>query len=98
MSITLYPAATDLKTLETVWRNGTPARLAPEARDLIEATAAQVRVAATGDDPVYGINTGFGKLASVRISPQDTETLQRNLILSHCCGRNVQRLTYTAAM
>ena len=86
MSITLYPAATDLKTLETVWRNGTPARLAPEARDLIEATAAQVRVAATGDEPVYGINTGFGKLASVRISPQDTETLQRNLILSHCCG------------
>ena len=36
MSITLYPAATDLKTLETAWRNGTPARLAPEARDLIE--------------------------------------------------------------
>ena len=86
MSITLYPAATDLKTLETVWRNGTPARLAPEARDLIEATATQVRVAAMGDEPVYGINTGFGKLASVRISPQDTETLQRNLILSHCCG------------
>ena len=69
MSITLYPAATDLKTLETIWRNGTSARLAPEARDLIEATAAQVRVAATGDEPVYGINTGFGKLASVRISP-----------------------------
>ena len=86
MSITLYPAATDLKTLETVWRNGTPARLAPEARDLIEASAVQVRVAATGDEPVYGINTGFGKLATVRISPQDTETLQRNLILSHCCG------------
>ena len=60
MSITLYPAVTDLKTLETVWRNGTPARLAPEARDLIEATAAQVQVAATGDEPVYGINTGFG--------------------------------------
>jgi histidine ammonia-lyase len=32
------------------------------------------------------VNTGFGKLASVRIAPQDTETLQRNLILSHCCG------------
>ena len=55
MSITLYPAATDLKILETVWRNGTSVRLAPEARDLIKATAAQVRVAATGDDPVYGI-------------------------------------------
>ena len=69
MSITLYPVATDLKILETVWCNGTPARLAPEARDLIKATAAQVQVAATGDELVYGINTVFGKLASVRISP-----------------------------
>ena len=69
MSITLYPVATDLKILETVWRDGTPARLAPEARDLIKATATQVQVAATGDELVYGINTGFGKLASVRISP-----------------------------
>ena len=69
MSITLYPVATDLKILETVWRNGKPARLAPEARDLINTTAAQVQVAATGDELVYGINTGFGQLASVRISP-----------------------------
>ena len=59
MIVTLYPAATDLKTLETVWRSSTPARLAPEAHDLIEATAAQVRVAATGDEPVYRINNGF---------------------------------------
>jgi len=32
------------------------------------------------------VNTGFGKLASVKIAPGDTATLQRNLILSHCCG------------
>ena len=54
MSITLYPVATDLKILETVWRDGKPARLAPEARDLINTTAAQVQVAATGDKLVYG--------------------------------------------
>jgi histidine ammonia-lyase len=35
---------------------------------------------------VYGVNTGFGKLASIHIAAADTETLQRNLILSHCCG------------
>ncbi|NBB82375.1 MAG: histidine ammonia-lyase, partial [Alphaproteobacteria bacterium] len=35
---------------------------------------------------VYGVNTGFGKLASVRIAARDTARLQRNLILSHCCG------------
>ncbi len=42
--------------------------------------------AAAGNQPVYGVNTGFGKLASVSIAAKDTATLQRNLILSHCCG------------
>jgi histidine ammonia-lyase len=45
-----------------------------------------VRQAAEGGDAVYGVNTGFGKLASVKIAPEDTATLQRNLILSHSCG------------
>src|SRR5262249_57958156 len=35
---------------------------------------------------VYGINTGFGKLASTRIAADQTALLQRNLIVSHCCG------------
>ncbi|MGO7867391.1 aromatic amino acid lyase, partial [Rhizobium ruizarguesonis] len=39
-----------------------------------------------GNAPVYGINTGFGKLASIKIDSDDVTTLQRNLILSHCCG------------
>jgi histidine ammonia-lyase len=52
----------------------------------VEASAAVIHAAAQGDTPVYGVNTGFGKLASVRIAPEDTETLQRNLIVSHCCG------------
>ncbi len=38
------------------------------------------------DVPSYCINTGFGKLASTRIAPDQTALLQRNLILSHCCG------------
>ena len=37
-------------------------------------------------EPVYGINTGFGKLASVRIGPGDLATLQRNIVLSHAAG------------
>ena len=85
MSVTLHPAATDLKILETVWRNGTPACLSPKARDLIKVTAAHVRDAAKDTEPVYGINTGYGKLAPVSISPQDNEALQRNLVLSNCC-------------
>jgi histidine ammonia-lyase len=40
-----------------------------------------------GTGAFYGVNTGFGKLASLmKIAPQDTATLQENLILSHCCG------------
>src|SRR5258708_16467275 len=52
----------------------------------IEAASAIVAGAARGDAPAYGINTGFGKLASKRIAPDQTELLQRNLIVSHCCG------------
>ena len=42
--------------------------------------------AATGAEAVYGVNTGFGKLANRRIDAKDVATLQRNLILSHCAG------------
>jgi histidine ammonia-lyase len=82
----LIPGATSLAELETVWRTNRAVQLDPAARSAIDASAAIIAKAAQGDMPVYGVNTGFGKLASVRIAPQDTETLQRNLILSHCCG------------
>lgn len=42
--------------------------------------------AAASDEACYGVNTGFGKLASVKIAVADTAVLQRNLVLSHCCG------------
>ncbi|MFC3614998.1 histidine ammonia-lyase [Lutimaribacter marinistellae] len=86
MSVTLTPGTTTLATLEAIWREGGAARLDPSARPAVEAAAQVVTQAAQGDAPVYGVNTGFGKLASVRIAPGDTATLQRNLILSHCCG------------
>ncbi|MGK7754463.1 MULTISPECIES: histidine ammonia-lyase [unclassified Roseovarius] len=86
MTLTLVPGETRLDTLERVWREGVAAVLTPDARPAIEAAAGQVAEAARGNVPVYGVNTGFGKLASVRIPPEDVETLQRNLILSHCCG------------
>ena len=51
-----------------------------------EAAAAFVSKAAAGGVAVYGVNTGFGKLANVPIAEDQTATLQRNLVLSHCCG------------
>ncbi len=82
----LVPGAVTLDTLKDIYRNLTPARLDDSARAGVEAAAQMVADAAAGEEAVYGINTGFGKLASKKIAPEDTETLQRNLILSHCCG------------
>ncbi len=85
MTLTLTPGATPLAALEAIWR-GASVRLDPAARPGVDAAAARVAEAAAGSAAVYGVNTGFGKLASVKIAPGDTATLQRNLILSHCCG------------
>ena len=83
---TLFPGQTTLAQLERLYRSGAPARLAPAARAGVEAAAARIAAAAAGNAAVYGVNTGFGKLASLKIAAKDTATLQRNLILSHCCG------------
>jgi histidine ammonia-lyase len=63
-----------------------PLVMDPQALPAIQASAAIVRRAAEGDAPVYGVNTGFGKLASTRISEVDLATLQLNLIRSHSVG------------
>ncbi len=86
MTMTLTPGATTLAQLETLWRGEGVAVLDPTAKTGVEAAADQVAKAAAGGAAVYGVNTGFGKLASVKIAAKDTATLQRNLILSHCCG------------
>ena len=82
----LIPGQTSLAQLERIWRLGLPARLDDSARSGILRAAGHIAKAAAGGVAVYGVNTGFGKLASVKIAPEDTETLQKNLILSHCCG------------
>jgi histidine ammonia-lyase len=86
MTETLLPGHTTLTLLERLYRSCPAVRLAPEARTAIDASARRIAQAAAGTDAVYGVNTGFGKLASLKIVAQDTEQLQKNLILSHCCG------------
>ncbi|WP_371224675.1 histidine ammonia-lyase [Roseovarius sp. 2305UL8-3] len=86
MSDVLTPGAATLGQLEVIWRGEHAVMLDRSVRPAVEAAADLVRRAAEGDEAVYGVNTGFGKLASVKIPAEDTEQLQRNLILSHCCG------------
>ncbi len=52
----------------------------------MDASAATVAAAAAGDAPVYGVNTGFGKLASTHIARDQLSALQLNLIRSHAVG------------
>ena len=82
----LTPGATTLAQLADLYWNDAAATLDLACRPAVERAAARVAQAAGGDDPVYGVNTGFGKLASLKIEHEDTAQLQRNLILSHCAG------------
>jgi histidine ammonia-lyase len=84
----LRPGAWTLEALQSIHaaEPGLQLSLGAEARPAIEASAAAVQRAAAGDAPVYGVNTGFGKLASTRIGTEDLATLQRNLIRSHSVG------------
>lgn len=76
--------------LETLfaWLDAPPVRLRldPDCVSRMEAARRVVERHAAGRRPVYGINTGFGKLARVRIAPERTRELQRRLVLSHMCG------------
>jgi histidine ammonia-lyase len=63
-----------------------PVTLDTACRAGIRASAALVKRAADGDAPVYGVNTGFGKLASTRIAHEDLATLQLRLLRSHAVG------------
>ncbi|MEM9140042.1 MAG: histidine ammonia-lyase [Pseudomonadota bacterium] len=81
----MTPGSVGLADLQAVLAGAAPT-LTPACQTGVDAAAAVVARAAAGDAPVYGVNTGFGKLASVRIPPEDTAALQRNLILSHAAG------------
>jgi len=84
-SLTLTPGHANLSH----WRDvldGAAITLAPESAAAITAAQAIVDDIVAAGTVTYGVNTGFGKLASVRIADADLATLQRNLILSHAVG------------
>jgi histidine ammonia-lyase len=65
---------------------GEDVALAPVAREKMNASRAVIERLIESNAPVYGVNTGFGKMASVRISREQIGTLQVNLVRSHACG------------
>jgi histidine ammonia-lyase len=84
-AITLTPGRATLAQWRAV-ADGANVRLDPAAMPAIEAGARAVDAIIARGEPVYGINTGFGKLASVHIASEDLAALQRNIVLSHAAG------------
>ena len=82
----LSPGSLGLAQIEELYRLPGPFRIDQPAMDAVVRSAARLGAALGSGEAIYGVNTGFGKLASVRVPPKDTAQLQRNLILSHCCG------------
>ena len=82
----MIPGQLGLRELERLYRGEGAVRLDRACRGPMERAAARVAAVAARDEPVYGVNTGFGRLASVRIAREDVATLQRNLVRSHSAG------------
>lgn len=83
--LTLNPGEVSLDTWRSIYR-GSNVRLDASAKAAVDAGARTIQSIVSKGSPVYGVNTGFGKLASVRIDAADLATLQRNLVLSHAVG------------
>ena len=84
--IILKPGQLTLDHLNAIHAGICQLSLPESARVAVRASHALVKAAAEGDAPVYGVNTGFGKLANKRIDKDQLATLQRNLIRSHSVG------------
>lgn len=84
-SVRLEPGRVPLADWRSVFF-GAAATIDGACRATVDAGARTVAAIVAEGAPVYGVNTGFGKLASVRIATAELETLQRNIVLSHCAG------------
>jgi histidine ammonia-lyase len=60
--------------------------LTERAREALRASRAMVERTVASGAVVYGLTTGFGRLKNVAIAREDLAALQKNLVLSHCCG------------
>ena len=87
MTVTfITPGGLDKELLARVAAGPLKLAVAASAKAGIQASVDCVRALVARHDPVYGINTGFGKLAQTRIADDQLTQLQKNLVLSHSAG------------
>ena len=76
----------DLDIVNGIANGSIKAELCQEALDKINISRARVDKMAASDVAVYGINTGFGPLCDTQITPEQTNLLQTNLLITHAVG------------
>ncbi|WP_300395899.1 histidine ammonia-lyase [Henriciella sp.] len=86
MTVILEPGRVTLDDLALIYADGRDFALNQHAYERIAASAASLSQRIADGDTIYGVNTGFGKLASVRIDGDKLAILQRNLVRSHSAG------------
>jgi len=84
--LVLIPGGLTLAELRVIARGGVRLRLDRAAVPAIERGAQAVKAIVARGEPAYGINTGFGRLATAHIPDDQIDLLQRNLVLSHAVG------------
>ncbi len=84
--ITIDGTGLTLAQLEAVARDRVPVRLDPDAAERVRRSRRRLERLLDASGPVYGVNTGFGRLAQVRIARDEQRALQRNLVRSHSAG------------
>ena len=85
-TLALRPGMLTLRDVRALLREDASLALDAGAREAVDAAAGVVARIAAEDAGVYGVNTGFGKLAQTRIPRERLAELQRNLVVSHACG------------
>ncbi|MEU9700881.1 histidine ammonia-lyase [Streptomyces sp. NPDC047981] len=85
-SVVLGTSGTTFQDVIDVARRGARVELSPEAVRALAESRAVVDALAAKPEPVYGVSTGFGALASRHISPELRAQLQRNIVRSHAAG------------
>ena len=85
-SVTLDGHSLSIADVVAVARGNAPVTLDPRALAAVQESRRVVEAAAERGQTIYGVNTGFGKLAHVRIPPEQARQLQLNLIRSHASG------------
>lgn len=86
MTLTIDKQPVGLAELRDAWRNPVTVKIGADARRCIAESSEYIAAVVASGDQVYGVNTGFGQLAQVRISNDELAHLQENLVRSHAVG------------